>query len=159
MPNISKLPPMNEIREKVALGWTHQKIAEWASEIMGVPISRSTVSVALHRLGETRRIRYSRELPWKVKDEHARKYHAGMLRLQARLDRGQELGDSDLRRLTAWRNSLMRDDAVIHYEPNTDIGWWKIKRRPGIDTWWIREPEVEEHSRGSRNKMDRKRKK
>lgn len=133
---------MSEIKKKVAQGWTHQEIADWASEKMGTRISRSTVSVALHRMGETTLIRYEREIPWKVRDIHARKYHAGMLRLQARLDRGQKLNEGDLRRVTAWRNALERDNAVIHYEPDTDVGWWKITRRKGIDKWWIREPDV-----------------
>lgn len=134
MPNTAKLPPMSEIKKKLDKGWTHQEIADWAG------VSRSTVSVALHRLGDTAPIRYEREIPWKVKDEHIRKYHVCMLRLQARLDRGQELTEGDLRRVTAWRNALERDDAVIHYEPDTEAGWWKVKRRKGIDRWWIREP-------------------
>jgi hypothetical protein len=140
MPAPRKIPPTAEILKKLEQGWTHQQIAEWASQEAGERVARATISVAIHRAGKTKPIRYSRELPWRVKDKHARKYHALMLRLQARFDRGQRLSEEDQRKLASWRRALERDDAVVHYEPDTEPGWWKVRRRPGVDLWWIREP-------------------
>jgi len=140
MANRSKLPGISELVTLVNAGMTHEQIATRIAELTGQPISRSSVSAALSRAGKTNRIRYLRELPWKVRGEHARRYHPMMLRLQARLDSGQNLSAQELRRVTAWRNALTRQKAVVHYEPDTESGWWKVRRRDNIDLWWIREP-------------------
>jgi hypothetical protein len=132
---------MNDILRWVEQGMTHQQIADHIRETTGEYVSRSTVSAALHRAGKTNRIRYEENLPWQVRNEHANLYHAIMLRLAARHAQGQILSPRDTKRLAAWKKALAEENAVIHYEADTTKGWFKVRRRKGIDLGYIREPE------------------
>ena len=67
-----------------------------------------------------------------------------MLRTQARLDAGLTIGATLVRQVEAWRNGLELDGAVVHYDPTTEEGFWRVPRRDGIDHWWVRDPTVDD---------------
>jgi len=58
----------------------------------------------------------------------------GMLRTQARLDAGHTVGQSLLPQVTQWRAGLEVEDSVIHYDPDTEEGFWRVPRRDGVDS-------------------------
>lgn len=80
-------------------------------------------------------------IPWVVMDEHRHRYPVAMLRKVARQRRGDKITERDQERIDAWLNSLADGDAVVHYDPQTEEGFFYVPRRPGIDKDLIREPE------------------
>jgi hypothetical protein len=122
-------------------GMTHQQIADKVSSDEGVAVSREAVSAALSRAGMTNRVRYEDEIPWRVKVEHQGSYDLWMLRLAARVDRGLGVSKTEARRLQVWKDRLNRNGAVIHYEPESEEGFWPVHREAGIDLGLIREPD------------------
>ena len=36
------------------------------------------------------------------------------------------------------------EDAVIHYDPDTEEGFWRVPRRGGVDSWWVRDPTIDD---------------
>lgn len=94
------------------------------------------------RKGLPRRIARNDELiPWEVKREHRWDYPIMMLRYEARRREGFELTDESRELVDGWLRGMERDGTVLHYEPETEQGWFYVERRPGIDTDIIRVPE------------------
>lgn len=94
------------------------------------------------RKGLARRINRDDELiPWAVKLEHRYDYPIMMLRQEARRRAGFDLTDEQLHALDAWKRGMERDRTVLHYDPDTERGWFYVPARPGVDTDLIREPE------------------
>jgi hypothetical protein len=114
------LPPAQELKKLVDLGYTHADIAEHVFVTTGIQVARSAVSAALSRAGLTTRdgVRYKDELPWRVKAEHLTQYPARMLRLLGRRRGGLELLDDETARLDAWLENLADNELVIAYCPD-----------------------------------------
>lgn len=94
------------------------------------------------RKGLTRRITRNDDLiPWAVNEEHRWDYDLALLRMEARKRAGAKLTPSDAGRLEAWHRKLQADDLVLHYDPDTEEGFFYVPRRPGIDNDLIREPD------------------
>jgi len=94
------------------------------------------------RRGLTRRIIRNDDLiPWAVGEVHRWAYPLALLRMEGRLRAGRTVSRADHARLDSWHEKLGADDLVVHYDPDTDEGFFYVKRRPGIDTDLIREPE------------------
>lgn len=72
-------------------------------------------------------------IPWKVKDEHRFAYPLAMLRVEARRREGMELRESDQERLASFLEKLEEEGAVVHYEPETEQGFFLVPRQPGDD--------------------------
>jgi hypothetical protein len=88
------------------------------------------------RRGLQRRITRNDELiPWQVKPEHRWLYPIGMLRVEARRrEKGEEaLSELELTRLTSWLKMLKEENAVVHYDPDTEEGFFYIPRGEGDD--------------------------
>lgn len=93
------------------------------------------------RKGLPRRIARNDELiPWEVRREHRWDYPIMMLRYEARRREGFELTDESRELVDGWLRGMERDGTVLHYEPDTEQGWFYVERRPGIDKDIIREP-------------------
>jgi hypothetical protein len=94
------------------------------------------------RRGLDRRIARDDELiPWEVKREHRWDYPVMMLRREARLRAGFDLSEDEAHGLEIWKQNLAKEDAVVHYDPDTEDGWFYVPRRKGVDTDLIRVPE------------------
>ena len=94
------------------------------------------------RKGLARRINRDDDMiPWAIQLEHRQAYPLFMLRVAAREQAGMALRAVDKTRLSAWRAELEEASAVVHYDPDTEAGWFFVKRRDGIDLGLIREPE------------------
>lgn len=113
------LPPTSELVRLVEDGLTHAQIAEHVERTTGVRVSRTAISVALHRAGLSKdAMRYRAELPWKVRGEHLTQYPARMLRLLGRRRAGIQLTTEEGERLDAWLEGLAEKDLVVGYAPD-----------------------------------------
>jgi hypothetical protein len=93
------------------------------------------------RHGLARRITRNDELiPWFVREEHRWQYPVVMLRVEARLREGKELTDDDANRLANWKRMLEEENAVVHYDPDTEQGFFYVPRE-AADTDLIRMPD------------------
>lgn len=90
---------------------------------------------------ERRIVRNDNLLPWEVREVHRWSFAARMLRVVARLRAGRDVNELDRDRLKTFNERLEADDLVVHYDADTDEGWFYVPRRPGIDNDMIREPE------------------
>lgn len=110
---------------------THKQIAEVVSRETGYPVSRSTVSAALHRAGEAAVAKkYTEELPWTIHEAHQTHYAARMLRLLGRRRAGvQNSAEADAR-LDSWLAQLAEAEAVVTYVPDTDEGFFYVAGKP-----------------------------
>ncbi|MFI6286377.1 hypothetical protein ACIBCM_16705 [Streptomyces sp. NPDC051018] len=93
------------------------------------------------RRGLDRRITRDDDLiPWFVKEEHRWLYPLAMLRVEARRRDGRTLTENDRSRLTSWREMLTAQNTVVHYDPDTEEGFFYVPRRAD-DVDLIRRPE------------------
>lgn len=94
------------------------------------------------RRGLQRRIVRDDDLiPWHVKREHRWAYAVMMLRTEGRKRAGKPLSEDMEHQLAVWKENLAADKAVVHYDPDTEEGFFYVPRREGIDTDLIRVPE------------------
>jgi hypothetical protein len=114
------LPELDVLVKLRKRGLTHAEIADEVERMTGHKVSRSTVSAALSRAGETDRTnpRYSDELPWRVKPQHLTQYQARMLRLLGRRRSGMELTEDQAARLDSWMSALDENGWVAAYCPD-----------------------------------------
>lgn len=139
-----RLVPSDSILEKwyVEEGLTQQQIVDRIWEQDQVRVARSTVAAALHRAGLTERVRYDDVIPWRVKLEHCSNHLLNILRAGAREVRGEELSEAAKKQLESFKARQELEDCVIAYVPDTDQGWFLVKRRPApLDRGLIRDPD------------------
>jgi hypothetical protein len=132
----------NRVEQLLRAGKTQlEVVAIYRAE--GVDVTQSAISQAISsgRI-KVNTDRNSGGIPWKLRPEHRHLLAARMLRTQARLDAGLEVGPSLLAQVTTWREGLEIENSVITYDPETKEGFWRVPRRPGIDTGWVRDPNV-----------------
>jgi hypothetical protein len=86
------------------------------------------------RRGLTRRITRNDDLiPWHVLPQHRWDYNVVMLRVEARRRAGSDVRTVDLDRLESWKRKLRDNGAVVHYDPDTEQGFFLVPRQPGDD--------------------------
>lgn len=73
-------------------------------------------------------------------DEHAGHNDARMLRLEGRRRSGGHLTEKEARILNKWKQMLNDFNAVIHYDPLTEKGFWWLEREPQDGDDIIRRP-------------------
>ncbi len=90
---------------------------------------------------DRRQIRDDDLLPWNMRDEHRWLFPAQMLRAEARRRAGKELRPVEKEKVARFVERLRRDGLVVHYDIDTDEGFFYVPAREGVDTDIIREPE------------------
>lgn len=130
-----------EVEAMLRSGMTQTQVVKAYRE-RGISVAQSAISQAI----SAGRIkvdtnRNSGAIPWKLRPEHRHLHAARMLRTQARLDAGLDVGVSLAEQVRTWREGLQLEDSVITYEPETKEGFWRVPRRHGIDTGWVRVPD------------------
>jgi hypothetical protein len=112
-------------------GLTHKQIAETITRETGYPVSRSSISAALHRAGQTSPAKkYAEELPWVVRQEHQTHYAARMLRVLGRRRAGLVNSAETDQRLDSWLETLAEAGAVVTYVPDTEEGFFYVEGKP-----------------------------
>lgn len=126
-----KLPSDDVLRAWRDEGLTYRQIHERLAE-QGIDVSFSSVSVALSRMGSTERVRYDDWLPWSpIRAEHNDAWEATMLRVGARLARGQDVPERHRTSFQRWRSDLAERNLVVGYA--SARGFYLTELRPGID--------------------------
>ncbi|MFJ3974902.1 hypothetical protein [Streptomyces sp. NPDC090021] len=78
-------------------------------------------------------------IPWKIRKDHRHLYPVMMLRAEGRLRAGKPVSEAIMKKLASWKQSLEEDSLVVHYDPETEDGFFYIPREER-DTDLIREP-------------------
>lgn len=142
MPAQSKVQNMQEALRWLEEGKTYQWIVNEYRRKYHIETTISMWAALRRRSGiDTRIVRDPDLIPWAVKPEHRHSHAVSMLRAEARRRAGKSLTPMMDDMLSVWKQGLERDDAVVHYDPDTEEGWWYVPRREGIDTDLIRVPE------------------
>lgn len=115
-------------------GRTYQWMIDKYKEKYGIDTVPSMWGNFRRRRGLDRRIIRDDDLiPWFVKEEHRWAYPLVMLRTEARRRAGQPVTKTDQGRLATWKKMLEEEDAVVHYDPDTEEGFFYIPRQPEDD--------------------------
>jgi hypothetical protein len=123
-------------------GTTYPQMIEFYRTKYNVETSVSMWSMFRKRKGLDRRVAWDNNLiPWNVKIEHNYKYQILMLRKEARRRAGFALSEKDTHKVDTWIANLKRDGLVVHYDPDTEQGWFYVPAREGIDTDLVRVPD------------------
>lgn len=134
---MSRPGPDNELLKKlVAKGLEYEDIAEELRLRTGYATTAKNIGVYISRNRERlhipRRVdRYDDLIPWQIHPRHVRHYDLRMLRLQARLDRGQPIEQEWAVRLERWKQRLAEQDGVVAYYWHTADGFYWVPRRNG----------------------------
>lgn len=138
----SKIVDEGEVLRWFEEGLTYAQMQEQYREKYNIETAISMWSNFRRRRGLDRRfVRDDDMIPWAVKPEHRYRHAVKMLRAAARVNAGVELDPNTAEDFETWSHSLQEQDAVVHYDPETDAGFFYVPRRTGVDEGYIREPE------------------
>ncbi|MEU7570344.1 hypothetical protein [Micromonospora sp. NPDC049240] len=137
----SKVQSEQEIIRWFEQGKTYQWMVEEYKRKYDIDVVPSFFGNFRRRHGLERRVTRNEELmPWFVQEQHRSLFPAQMLRAEARRREGKELKPAEDRRLQSFLKRLKDEGLVVHYDPDTDEGWFYVPARPDIDTDLIRRP-------------------
>lgn len=109
-------------------------------------VTRAAVSDAVRKrkLPVQPRRNYKKYIPWTISIEDERYAHpVKMLRLYAKEQEGEKLTEPQRRQLDKFKAKMDAEDLVVHYDPEHPDGPWLFpRRREGVDTGYVRNPEV-----------------
>jgi hypothetical protein len=114
------LPDKTTLATWRAQGMTYAEMADLVYQNTGYRVTDMAISVAMHRHGLSEApVRYKKEIPWKVKTEHAQATPVRMLRLLARRRASEPLTRAQTVALDNWLIKLAQAKAVVVYDPDT----------------------------------------
>lgn len=140
------MPASKIVNEQEVLRWfeegrSYQWMVEEYRRKYGINTVPSLWGNFRRRRGLARRTHRDDDLlPWHLKDEHRWLFPAQMLRAEARRRAGKKLRPEDERRLDNFIARLKRDGLVVHYDRDTEEGFFYVPARDGIDTDLIYKP-------------------
>ncbi|MFJ3775211.1 hypothetical protein ACIPX0_26295 [Streptomyces sp. NPDC090075] len=133
------MPATKIVNEQEVIRWfeegkTYQWMIDEYKRKYGIDTVASMWGNFRRRRGLDRRITRDDELiPWEVKEEHRWKYPVAMLRIEARKRDKRELTENEEDRLASWKEMLKEEGAVVHYDPETEEGFFYVPRQKGDD--------------------------
>ena len=129
-----------EAEKMLRSGATQQQVADRFG------VTQPAVHSAILR-GRIKGITYDRTVrdesgvPWHpIKPEHRDRYLVRMLRAAARRERGEKSTPVLEAQLDKFLEQVKALDFVIHYDPDTAEGFWRVPRRQGVDLGLVRDP-------------------
>lgn len=138
----SKIQNEDEVVRWFNEGRTYDWMCKTYLEKYGIETVPSLWSNFRRRRGLPRRIvRDDALIPWSVREEHRWDYKLQMLRLEARARAGEPVREADAARHRNFIDMLRESNAVVHYDPDTEAGFFLVARRPE-DTDIVRMPAV-----------------
>ncbi len=130
----------SEAEQMLRGGATQQDVAD------RFVVSQAAVSLAIKR-GNIKGITYDRTkgprsgVPWRpIKPEHRSRYLVKMLRAATQRDRGFTLNAGMEHKVGSFLRKADKGGWVVHYDPDTPDGFYRVARRAGIDTGRVRDP-------------------
>lgn len=138
----SKIVDEGEVIRWYESGMTYAEMVEQYATKYNLEVSPSMFSNFRARRGLTRRAARDDDLiPWHVERKHRWRYPLAMLRYEARRRAGMDIEPDRLEALEAWLAHLREEELVVHYDPETEDGFFYVDPRPGVDTDLIRVPD------------------
>lgn len=130
----TKVQDWAEVQRWFDEGRAYSWMQEQYLEKYHIETSKSMWSTLRRTIGaEPRLTRDTDLLPWRVKEEHRFNSIPDLLRFEARVREGKRLVSSEARRLKLFRERLDRENRVVHYDPDTEQGWWLLPRKESDD--------------------------
>lgn len=121
-------------------GLTATEIVDYLRMHMGIELTTSALTMWRKRRGLDRKPAHPKRIPWKIRPEHSTTVQAQAIRAASRRAEGLAVDAERSRILAHWEGLLYPKGLVIHYDADTDEGWWYVPARPGIDLGLVREP-------------------
>jgi hypothetical protein len=122
-------------------GRTYEWMCQEHERRYGVTVAPSAFADLRRSRGIDRVVVSDGELvPWDVDPEHRWCFDLAMLRAEARRRAGARLRPQDDDLVARWCRRLHDAGLVVHYDPQTEEGFWYVPRRPGVDLDLVREP-------------------
>jgi hypothetical protein len=135
-----KIPDMGELEAWLRSGLTPKEASDRYTA-RGLQITPNAIAVLRHRRGWPKtNLDHSGLVPWVVEIQHRKLFDHKMLLAESSRRQGRPLSDRDAMLLENWKRRLDEQGAVIHYQADTEQGWWPVPRRAGVDHDLIREP-------------------
>lgn len=128
---VQKVPDRETLKAYLDRGLTQQQIADEWHKDSGNQVSRTAIAMAIDRYGLSSNKpvpRHASTVPWALRPEHRFHTDARYLRLEGRRRAGLPLTEDEKRRLGDWMDELLRLNAVIVYDPDTEAGFWWLER-------------------------------
>lgn len=86
-----------------------------------------------------------RSVPWHpIRPEHRDRYLIRMLRANHRREQGLSNAAVLEAMLDKFLKAAEEQDFVVHYDPDTEEGFFRMPRRIGIDTGLVRNPDLDD---------------
>jgi hypothetical protein len=143
MPPRRQGPDKEWLADRVAEGYSDQEIANLWAEKTGVLLTRQGINRLVNKWDlrgeEKKRQRYDDLLPWKVKAEHDGHWYQRLLRVEAKLRRGEEVPEVWKERVERWKAKLKELNAVVAYVPDSPNGFYLVKAKPGEELITLRQ--------------------
>lgn len=137
----SKIVDDDEVKRWFEEGKTYAWMIEEYKRKYNIETSTSMWGNYRARHGLNRRVAWDQDLiPWAIELRHRYSYPILMLRKEARRRAGFEATEEQNHQIDAWLAGMEESGAVLHYDPDTEEGWFYVPRREGIDKDIIREP-------------------
>lgn len=138
----SKIQNENEVMRWFRQGRTYAWMVEEYRRKYNIETTISMWGNFRRRHGLERRVAWDDQLiPWVVKLEHRYDYPILMLRKEARRRAGLPLPEGQDKEVDAWLRGMEENGTVLHYDGDTEAGWFYVPRREGVDEDIIREPD------------------
>lgn len=146
---MTKIQDRQEVLRWFAEGRTYAWMIEKYREKYGIETTQPMWSNFRSRNQIPRRIARNEELiPWGVKEEHRYNQIVIMLRQEGRRREGLPLTKDYEARVDAWLKMLEEEGVVVHYDPETEEGFFYVPREDGDDDI-IRKPPEPTRFRGT----------
>jgi hypothetical protein len=85
-------------------------------------------------------------IPWRVREEHTKKYTLRMLRVEARVRAGEPVNESDRMKHASFMMHLRDENLVVAYDPESPEGFQLVGRH-ARDVDVVRPPRLARHAR------------
>lgn len=136
-----------EATRMLRAGATQQEVADHFGVTQGA-VSRAIFRERIKGVEYDRSKTDETAIPWHpVLPEHRSRYLPRMLRAAARRARGEKSAAVIEAQLDKFLEQVDALDFVVHYDPETPDGWFRVPRRAGVDTGLIRDPYVDDDGR------------
>lgn len=123
-----------EVADEFGVGQPAVNRAIWRGRIKNITYDRATMD--------------DTGVPWHpIRAEHRSRYLVRMLRAATRRQRGEKSSPVIDAQLDNFLKHMEELDAVVHYDPDTDEGFFRVPRRHGVDEGLVRNPFLDDEGR------------
>ncbi|QXT63440.1 hypothetical protein [Tessaracoccus palaemonis] len=138
-PGRSKMQDVAEFRRWHSEGRSYKWMQAEYKHKYGLDVTTGMFGNWANRLNLPKRSLGTAELPWRIRHDHRMKTESAMAWAYAREQAGMPVRLETLARYQAWKTYIQSHGWVLHYDPNTEQGFFLVDARPGIDKGVVRE--------------------